>query len=313
MILITGSTGTIGRELLARMARAGVPVRAMTRNPEGAVAAARAQGLDADPAIEWASGDLAAPATLARALDGVERAFLLSTAEPRQAELQGNFIAAARAAGVRHVVKVSALGAGADALFPSGRLHAETERQLEASGLAFTHLRPHFFMQNLLKGAASIRAEDKLFAPMADARISLMDARDVAAVAAAVLLEGSRHEGQSYELTGPEALSFADLAAHLSEATGRPITYVAVSPEAAQKVLQQRSMPPWLIDTILGLYASFRTGRFAEVSPAVPTLTGGAARSFLDFVREHVDGFAPQPTPGAAPSRQTQSVGEPRA
>jgi uncharacterized protein YbjT (DUF2867 family) len=303
MILITGATGTIGRELLALLARAGTPTRAMTRDPERARAAARAQGLDAGPALEWVAGDLSAPATLARALDGVERALLLSPAEPRQVELQGNFIVAAQAAGVRHVVKVSALGAALDAAFPTGRLHAETERQLEASGISFTHLRPHSFMQNFLRTAASIRDEGKIFAPMADARISLVDARYVASVAAAVLCEGGRHEGRCYEITGPEALSYADIASQLSAVTGRTIRYVAVPPEASRRAMLERSMTPWLIDTVLGLYASFRTGCFAEVSPAVHAVTGAPARRFIDFARDHVAAFAPRHAEAPSPSR----------
>ncbi|HWN71267.1 MAG TPA: SDR family oxidoreductase [Haliangium sp.] len=293
MILITGATGTIGRELVELVSAAGMHVRAMARQPQRAAVHDRARGRES--LIDWVHGDLTAPETLPRALDGVERAFLLSPADPRQAELEEGFIAAARAAGVAHVVKLSARGAALDASFPGGRLHARIERALERSGLAFTHLRPHFFMQNLLRSAAAIRDQGKIFAPMADARISLIDARDVAAVAAAVLREGSRHAGERYELTGPEALSFADIAAHLGAATGRPVTYVDVPPEDARKAMLQRGMPEWLVANILALHADFRTGPWSGVEPAVREVTGRPARSFLDFAREHGDVLRPGP------------------
>jgi uncharacterized protein YbjT (DUF2867 family) len=293
MILITGATGTIGRELVDLVSASGMRVRAMTRQPQQA--AARVHARDRASAIEWVHGDLSAPETLPRALAGVERALLLSPADPRQAELEEGFIAAAAAARVGHVVKISALGAAPDAGFPGGRLHARVERALERSGLAFTHLRPHGFMQNLLRSAAAIREQGKLFAPMGDARVSLIDARDVAAVAAVVLREGSRHAGKRYELTGPEALSFADVAAHLGTAAGRPVTYVDVPPEDARKAMLQRGTPEWLVDNVLALHACFRTGRWSAVEPTVRELTGRPARTFLDFTREHGDVLRPAP------------------
>lgn len=295
MILITGATGTIGCELVDLVSAAGMHVRAMARQPQQAAARIRASGRES--AIEWVQGDLSAPETLPRALDGVERAFLLSPADPRQAELEEGFIAAASSAGVGHVVKISARGAALDASFPGGRLHARIERALERSGLAFTHLRPHLFMQNLLRSAAVIRDQGKIFAPMAEARISLVDARDVAAVAAAVLREGSRHAGKCYELTGPEALSFADIAAHFGAAAGRPVTYVDVPPEDARTAMLQRAMPEWLVDNVLALHACFRTGQWSAVAPAVREVTGRPARTFLDFARDHGDMLRPGQVP----------------
>lgn len=285
MILITGATGTIGRELCELVPASGVRVRAMARQPEQAATRLRARGTDS--AIEWVQGDLSAPDTLHRALEGVERAFLLSAAEPRQAELEESFIAAARSAGVVHVVKLSALGAAPDASFPGGRLHARIERALERSGLAFTHLRPHTLMQNLLRSAAAIRDQGKLLAPMGNARISLIDARDVAAVAAAVLREGGRHAGKCYELTGPEALSYAGIAAELGAAAGHPVTYVDVTPAQARQAMLQRSIPEWLVDNILDLHACFRAGQWSDVKPAAREVAGRPARSFRDFAREH--------------------------
>jgi uncharacterized protein YbjT (DUF2867 family) len=293
MILITGATGTIGRELVDLASASGMRVRAMTRQPQQA--AAHVYARDRASTIEWVQGDLSAPETLPRALAGVERALLLSPSDPRQAEREEGFIGAAAAAGVGHVVKISAMGAAPDAGFAGGRLHARIEHALERSGLAFTHLRPHSFMQNLLRSAAAIREQGKLFAPMGDARVSLIDARDVAAVAAVVLREGRRHAGKHYELTGPESLSFADVAAHLGTAAGRPVTYVDVTPEDARRAMLQRGTPEWLVDNILALHACFRNGRWSVVEPTVREVTGRPARTFLDFTREHGDVLRPVP------------------
>ncbi|WP_428266997.1 NmrA family NAD(P)-binding protein [Haliangium sp.] len=289
MFLITGATGTIGRAVLARFGALDINVRAMSRDPQSA-----AHQVGSLPHVEWVYGDLAAPDTLAPTLAGVQRALLLSAAGPRQVELQQNFIEAAEDAGIEHVVKISALAAAADAPFAAGRQHARIEAALARCEFGVTNLRPHVFMQNFLKSAATIRDPGTIFAPMGDARISLVDARDVAAVAAAVLCEAGRHAGQSYDITGPEALSYADIAAQLSEVLGRPIRYVEVTPSDARRAMLGRSMPPWLVENILALQASLCTGQWSEATQVVSAITGAPARRFIDFARDHRDAFAPR-------------------
>ncbi len=284
MILVTGATGNIGRELVRRLAAAGVPVRAFVRD------AARAEDLR-QAGAEILVGDLDHPETLAPALDGVERLFLLTPANPRQVEQQGRTVDAAQRAGVRHVVKLSALGAWLDSPVSLGRWHAQTEKQIEKSGMAWTHLRPHFFMQNTLGFAPSIAAEGKLYAPMREGRVGLVDTRDIAAVAAAVLV-GSGHEGKTYDVTGPEALDFHTIAAHIASATGRKVTYMDVPPGEAEKAMVAGGMPAWLADALLGFYGIFAAGHASATTRVVEDVTGNAARTYAQFAREHARVFA---------------------
>src|SRR5215211_3098346 len=223
MILITGATGTTGREVVEALRRLGAKgVRALVRDP------ARADFIR-EAGFETIAGDFGRPETLDAALEGVERALLLTPPTPDTVGQHHDFIAAAAGAGVRYVVKLSAFAADADAPEGFGRWHGQSENLLKTSGLKWTMLRPNFFMQNLLGQARQIAATGNIFQPVGDARASFIDTRDIAAVAARALTEDG-HEGQTYTLTGPEALSYHDVAAKLSRATGREIKYVPVLP-----------------------------------------------------------------------------------
>src|ERR1700674_1960086 len=181
MILVTGATGLNGRELVRRLSERGVPVRALVRNP--AKAGARA----AWPNVEIVEGDRAQPETLAGALRGVDRAMLISSSDPAMLDVQSNFIAAAAKAGVRHVVKLSGIMPELDSPFRFARMHGEIERRLEASGMAFTHLRAGEFMHAYFRQVRSIVAQSVIRLPMADARIASIDVADLADVAATIL------------------------------------------------------------------------------------------------------------------------------
>jgi uncharacterized protein YbjT (DUF2867 family) len=283
MILVTGATGRIGKELVQQLSSAGKRVRALARDPEKAVVLR-------NPNVEIAVGDAARPDTLARAMTGIDRMFLLTSADPRQVELQGNLIDAGRRTGVRHVVKLSAFGAGRDSETQIGRWHAETENRIEASGMEWTHLRPHFFMQNLLRFAALVAADHVLAAPLGSAPIAMVDTRDVAAVAAAVLTSAG-HEGRAYDLTGPEPVSFAELATKIARVTDKPVTYLDLAPEEARQAMLGDGMPAWLVDELLTHYAGFRTSSGEASTDAVQRLTGYEPRSVDHFIREHAFTF----------------------
>lgn len=289
MILVTGATGMTGGELVRQLAAASVPVRAFVRDAAKA-APLRLAG------VEVFVGDLRQPETFAAALTGADRLFLLTPAEPHQVEQQGRAVDAAQRAGVRHVVKLSALGAALDSPVSLGRWHAQTERQIEQSGMAWTHLRPHFFMQNTLGFAPSIIATGRFYAPLRDGRIGLVDVRDVAAVAARVLTTAG-HEGKAYDITGPEALSFHDLAARIAAAAGRPVTYVDVPPGEAEKTMIAAGMPAWMADALVGLYGIFAAGHASATTQVVEEITGAPARTFTAFVQEHAHVFTPAPPP----------------
>jgi uncharacterized protein YbjT (DUF2867 family) len=232
-ILVTGATGLNGGEVVRRLSARGVPVRALVRS------FARAGGLAAQPNVEIVEGDMAQPSTLAEALRGIERALLISSSDPMMLDVQSNFIEAASAAGVEHVVKLSGIIPELDSPFRFARMHAEIERRLEASGMAFTHLRAGEFMTSYFRQVPSIVAKGALFLPMEDARIASVDVGDIADVAVAVLTD-SGHEGKAYPITGPEALSMTEVAEKLSAATGKAIRYVNVAPEDAKSAQTRR-------------------------------------------------------------------------
>jgi uncharacterized protein YbjT (DUF2867 family) len=284
MMLITGATGKTGRALVTRLASMNVPVRAMVRD--------RAKAADLEAAgVQLAVADLARPETLAPVLAGVTKAYLMSAADPQQVALHSHFINAARQAGVRHIVRHSVRGADPVSPVKLGRWHAASQQELEASGIAWTHLQPVFNMQNFLRFAPTIRSAGLFAAPMKNGAVSMVDARDIAAVAAAVLTEDG-HEAKTYVITGPEALTFADAARHLSATLGTSVRYVDVVPEAARKAFQNMAMPEWYIEDLLGFYAFYSTGAGASVCDVLPRLAKQPGRSFMRFVHDHRSVFA---------------------
>ena len=282
MILVTGATGKVGQEVVRQLASESVPVRAFVRDP------ARASVVRL-PGVDIAVGDLGRPESLDRALSGVNRVFLLSPADPEQVTLQGNVVQACKRAGVARIVKISVAG-GPDAATQIGRWHWTTEKQIEASGLGFTMLRPTLYMQQTLSFAPSVATSGSFSAPMGTGEVALVDTRDVAAVAVRALTEDG-HESKIYDLTGPEALSFDAVADAISEAIGRKVSYVHVPPEYSKKQMLGGGVPRWLADDMLLLFASFREGYGAAVSGAVQSVTGRRPRSFQQFARDHAHAF----------------------
>jgi uncharacterized protein YbjT (DUF2867 family) len=291
MILVTGATGLNGSALVRRLSADGVPVRALTRS------AAKAEGLTSLPGVEIVEGDMALPETLIGALRGVDRAMLISSSNSAMLETQTNFIDAASKAGVHHVVKLSGIMPELDSPFRFARMHGEIERRLEASGMAFTHLRAGEFMQVYFRQVPSIVARGAIFLPMEDAKIASIDVADIAHVAATILTS-SGHEGKIYPLTGPEALSMAEVAEKLSAATGTTIRYVKVTPEEARSANLAAGMPPYNADALFELFAERRKGKEANVSPIIPRVFGWRTTSFGEFaVRSAAIFRGEQPAP----------------
>jgi uncharacterized protein YbjT (DUF2867 family) len=284
MILVTGATGLNGKALLRRLSAQGVAVRALVRNP------AKAEAIAALPHVEIVQGDMARPETLAAALRDVDRAMLISSSDPVMLDVQSNFIDAAKAAGVRHIVKLSGIMPELDSAFRFARMHGEIEKRLEASGVAFTHLRAGEFMPAYFRQAPNIAAKGAMFLPMEDARIASIDVGDIAEIAAKVLT-GSGHEGKIYPLTGPEALSMTEVAEKLSAATGKPIRYVNVPPEAARQAQLAAGMPPYLADGLFELFAERRNGKEAKVWHDAGALLGRRPTSFDEFAARHAAVF----------------------
>jgi uncharacterized protein YbjT (DUF2867 family) len=280
VILVTGATGTTGRELVPLLLDTGAPVRAFVRDAERARVAL-------GEAVDLAVGDFDDPDALRAAVDGVERVYVLTPPHPQQAEWERAVFAASADAGVGHVVKHSLLGTADDSPMQAARQHRESERELEASGLAFTILRPNFFHQTFAGGMV---VQGSMFTSAGDGRVSFVDARDVAAAAVTVLTELG-HEGRTYVLTGPEVLTFGEAAAVIAEETGRPVQHVDVPAEQLAGGMVQAGLPEWLARDVAALQTVYAGGGGAALTDDVSTLTGRDPRPLRDFVREHADRF----------------------
>jgi len=284
MILVTGATGTVGREVVKELTIRGERVRGLTRDP-GKAGFLRQHG------VEIAAGDLSRPETLDLALKGCDRVFLLGPSDARQTELETNVIEAAKRAGVRQIAKLSVYGADERSPVAYCRFHAQVEQRLAESGIAHTNLRPNYFMQNMFNYANSISQQGAFYAPLGEGRISMVDVRDIAAVAAAVLTERG-HEGKTYEVTGPEALSFGEAAQILSRVLGRKVEYVDIQPEQARSSLLGMGVPGWLVEAILAMMSEYKQGRGARVSDIVQKVGKRQPRTFEQFTREFADRLA---------------------
>ena len=282
--LITGATGSVGSALVHALAEAGIRPRAFVRDPDKAGAML---GDHADLVV----GDLADSAALREAMADVDALFLACGNVPDQVVLERGAIDAARSVRVGRVVKLSARGAASDAAAAYWRGHAAIEEHLTASGLASVVLRPSFYMSNLLAAAGTVRAHGLLPAAAGIAPIAMIDPVDVAAVAARALIDDTIATG-TLTLSGPEALTYDEVARHLSDVAGRDVTYLDVPPEAAAEAMVANGVPELTATRVLEVFASLRQGDDARTSDVVPRLTGRAATTVADFARRHAPAFA---------------------
>ena len=283
MILVTGAGGNNGSEVIKQLAGSGAAVRAMSRRP-------RERNDKVPPGVEFVMADFDDPASLRRALHGIDTAFLVTNSSARVQAQQLAFVDAARAAGVAHIVYISQLRAHRDSPARFLRYHAVVEEAIALSGMAFTNLRPNLYMQGLFGFRSTIALEGRFFAPVGDSRVSIVDVRDIAAVAAVALTKAG-HEGKTYDITGPEALTHAEMASHLSDALGRRVTFVDIPEAAMRDTLLGFGFPEWQADGLIEDYAHYRRGEASVISPCVPDVTGRPPRSFADFARDHKQVF----------------------
>lgn len=283
MILVTGSTGNVGSELVKKLSASGQVVRAFVRSR------AQAQAI-ALPRIEFVEGDFADTRTFEPALKNVERLFLLIPSSSSVEEQQRNFVDAANRSGVRHIVKLSQLSADENAPGRFQRYHGAIEKHIMKSGIPYTFLRPNLFMQGLLNFRATISSQGAFYAPAGTAKVSVVDVRDIAAVAAKALTE-SGHEGKIHDITGPEALTHAEMAAQLSKAIGKQVKYVDVPPETMRQALLGFGMPAWQADGLVEDYDHYRRGEAAMVTATVREVTGDDAIPFAEFAKDYAARF----------------------
>lgn len=279
MILVTGATGTVGRELVRQLRARDCDFSILARD---AHAARNLLGSDI-PVRTGAFEDMLA---LRTALEGVDRLFLLCGAGPAMAELEINVVTAARAAKVQQIVKVSAPGASVDAGSELLRMHGRAEAAVESSEAAWTHLRPNGFMQNLWGPTQGLRRDGSFRLAAGLAPIPLIDAADIAGVAAQILTSDD-HAGRAYELTGPEAPSYAGIAAILSDELGQPIVYHPLQDDEWRSLLLSDGLPPGFVDELVGYFRLVRDGHANAATDHVLRITGRQPKSLREFVREN--------------------------
>ena len=273
MILVTGATGKVGSAAVRQLRQRGVPFRALARGAHGA---------------EFVEGDFDRPDTLDRALAGVTGVILVSPAVPAQ-EL--NVIAAARRAGVGHIVKITST-ASTGSPIARRRGQAEIEAGLAASGIAHTLLRSNAFMQNVLALAPAIRATGGFASAAGDGRIGMIDARDVGEVAATVAAAPGGHAGRTYRLTGPELITYADVAAVLTGLLGRSVTFRTQSAEQDRQAMIAAGVPEPVATMNAQAFGLIAEGDAEWLTRDVPDLLGRPARSFEQFATDHATAFA---------------------
>lgn len=283
-ILVAGATGTNGRMVTSRLAAAGYSVRALVRNLQSAQSLAQSN-------VELVEGDLNDSATLEPAFENVNRAFIATAATPNTVDLFQNFFDAAKSTTGAHIVKFSALGAGNNAKSIIQQQHTESDNALVDSGLPYTILRPNSFYQNMLWSANSIRATGQFYFPFGDAEQSLVDVRDLTEVTFQAFTN-AEHQGKIYELTGPEGLSYYDVAQQLSTLLSKEVTYVPVSNEMALQGMIDLGMPEWSASALAELYSIFATGEYAGINENIQAITGRPARTFAAWAEEHRSAFS---------------------
>jgi len=274
-ILVTGATGLFGGEVARQLSTSGVPIRLLVRDPS------RVPTFDGS--VEVVVGDYMDSEALAAAMSGIEKMFLATYDQPEIVEHQANVLAVAKNCGLRHVVRLSSDGTEENRQLPLFHWHRECERQLERSGLKFTHIKPMWIMQNF----EYFVVNDKIRLPAVDGRIGLVDHRDVAAVAVSALTV-SGHEGKAHIL-GTESLSHSKIAEELSEATGRTISYEDISPIEYQHELESFEWDTASIESMLGLFADVRAGINSDtnISDTVKPLLGRQGIKFRQFATDY--------------------------
>jgi uncharacterized protein YbjT (DUF2867 family) len=291
MILITGAAGQNGRAVAAEFARRGIPVRVLVRD------ANRADGLRDLTGVQIAAGDMLRPQALGSALDGVERALMISSADATMVEAQCTFVDAARSAGLRHVIKFSGLESGIgfnQQNFRYTRNHQQIERYLESSGIAWTHLRPGQFMQVYLREARAIATHGVLALPTGQISLAPVDVLDIAQVAFH-LLTTDGHEGRSYPMTGPHALTMTQIAATISQVAGKPVTYASIPPEEARTTMLAAGVPADFAEALYDQAVERLKHPRSQVSLETHAAFGVRPTTFAEFASRHVAMFTAAP------------------
>ena len=279
MICITGAGGTVGSEVVKQLELAKVPFRVAYFSKEK-VDAALAKGMDA-VIIDYNRTD-----TLRAAFQGCDKLFLLGPNALNQTQLELNAVEAAKAVGVQYIMKQSVMGAEAEA-FSLALVHRPVEQAIESSGMAWTFLRPNSFMQNVVTFMAeTIKTEAAFYSASGAAKIAHVDVRDIAAVAVKALTEPT-HAGKAYTLTGPETLTYDELANELSKVLGRSISHISLSPSDLKHGMLAEGMPEAIADRMLDLERYYREDQASPITNDIKQVTGHEPRRFAQYIRDY--------------------------
>ena len=279
-VLVTGATGNIGSGLVSALRGAGVDVRAFVRDES------KAQSLAAAGA-EILVGDLDKRETVERAVEGVDEIYLLTWNGPTQAEQAKSLLEVAQRGTKPYVVRHSAWGSEKSRII---KHHDEIDKAIQSSNLPWTLLKPTFYMQNTMMAAKTIASDGVIYWDMKNGKLAMIDARDIVDAAVAVLT-GSGHEGKSYVLTGPEPISFSDVAATFARVLGKEVKYVNVPGEAAVQSMLGMGIPEWIAKGFSELSEGFSEGFAERTTENVAKVTGHPARSFEQFARDFAGVF----------------------
>jgi uncharacterized protein YbjT (DUF2867 family) len=283
-VLVIGATGNIGKEIVAELARGGT-ARIVAGSRDVAKAEGRLQG-----SHELRVVDPGRPETLLPALQGVDTVILVNPMSPAMVQQARNVAEAARQAGVKHLVRSSLLGAGEPEPIIEAVWHGEADQAIAGSGLPFTLLRPNQYFQNFIsaRNSQTVRSQGVISLPLGTSRVSNIDTRDIAEIAARVALApGTEHQGKAYVLTGAEASTMSEVAQAIGEAVGKPVSYVPLEPEQFQKNLLGAGVPAPIVEAIQGWFGYCRAGRAERVTAEAEQLLGRKPRSLRQFAQDH--------------------------
>jgi uncharacterized protein YbjT (DUF2867 family) len=285
-VLVTGATANTGSALLRLLEERGVTVRAMVRDDRAAAKLGKTSA-----SIVFGNFDDAS--SVAAALVGVDSAYLVTPSSADAQAQQIRFAELAAEAGIEHLVKLSQFAAVAASPVRFLRYHAAVEQRIRELGIGYTFLRPNLYFQGFLSFASMIASDRRFFAPIGDARVSAVDVRDIAMVAAVALTEPG-HIGKTYTITGPATLTHSEVAHAIGQAIGREIKFVDTSPDDFAFALRKFGMPAWRVDGLIEDYAHYARGEAAEVHPTVRDVTGRAPRDVGAFTRDYASAFGSQ-------------------
>lgn len=282
-ILVVGSSGTNGQALIKQLCAENISVRALVRNKK------RYKGI-VDENIELVQGDLSKPETLNGVFSDIKIAYIVTAIHPDSTRYYSNFFNAAKQADVVGVIKISAMGADVKSSSEILRQHGESDSILISSGLRYAILRPNSFYQNLLWEATQIKRRGKFSLPLADARQSIVDVRDIAEATVKLCKNGSL-DNKIYVLTGPESLTFKDVAVKFSDTLGKPVKYIPMSSEASEQSMKAVGLPDWNARSLAELQKMFANGDFSATYEDLKVILGREPTKLSAFIGDYAQQF----------------------